>query len=819
MAITDRKSGSASGTSTSNRLGGVPEGIAVKAPVRVATTANITLNGLQTIDGVSLAADDRVLVKDQTAGTENGIYVAASGNWARAGDFSVNGDIVEGTRVYVNQGSTNANTEWAVTTDDDITIDTSSIAWTNVTLAAVPGILASQAEAEAGELNTKVMSPLRTAQELAGGQLPASVTSLAASTTFKLTGIVTPSQITANQNDYSPTGLSTATVLRLSTDATRNIMGLATGASGRILIIHNVGSFNVALKDESASSAAANRFALQSDITLVPDGVAVLQYDATSSRWRAVSGGGGDLVFAEDYGAIGDGVTNDAPAIQAAFDAGNKTVLLRFKTYLVNSTITVPANGTLMSLERGSLKKGANGDMINLGANYAALRGIYLLGQGGSFTGRGVIIGAGDNQEIAGCDITGMSGYCLEFTAIDVGQNFLMHDCLVQRTALGDAIKLPGESPYTQGSTADSSTFGERSFMSVRCGGGRLIDLSGGNVTKIHDSNNIGITFRTGSRYAMITSCRIAGDVDVDGLGHHLANNTIGGNLTILSGVTDATVEIGALAGTFADNSGNSTNRLLGTNATAGNIFGLTLSNNAGDATNDIDIASGRATDRSSTIGISLSAITKRLDANWAVGTNQGMRDSSAAITNTTYHIYLVSKSTGLDADIYAHTSTTVATVITALQAETGGSSYTHARRIGSIVRTGGAIKAFTQNGDEFLWSVYATDASSVAPANTNAASVTLTLPVGIVIDALVLLRWDYVSGAGSILLSSLAVSDQAAGSAIQSAAAATTATVNSSPHRIRTNTSAQIRVRANTTGSTYSIATYGWIDTRDRLT
>lgn len=129
MAITDRKSGSASGVSTSDRLGGIPEGIGVKAPVRLATTANITLSGLQSIDGSMTAEGDRVLVKDQTAGAENGIRTASSGNWTRATDFSVNGHVVKGTRVFVNEGSTQARTEWAVSTADDITIDTTSIAF------------------------------------------------------------------------------------------------------------------------------------------------------------------------------------------------------------------------------------------------------------------------------------------------------------------------------------------------------------------------------------------------------------------------------------------------------------------------------------------------------------------------------------------------------------------------------------------------------------------------------------------------------------------------------------------------------------------
>src|SRR6185437_9853899 len=77
-------------------------GLAVKAAVRVATTANITLSGLQTIDGIALSAGDRVLVKNQTDQTTNGIYNVSSGNWALSSDFQNNTQLASGCRVYVN---------------------------------------------------------------------------------------------------------------------------------------------------------------------------------------------------------------------------------------------------------------------------------------------------------------------------------------------------------------------------------------------------------------------------------------------------------------------------------------------------------------------------------------------------------------------------------------------------------------------------------------------------------------------------------------------------------------------------------------------
>ena len=111
-----------------DRLAGVRSSLAIKAPVVVATTANITLSGLQTIDGVALAANDRVLVKDQTTGAQNGIYVASTGPWQRAKDWNGSGDVVTGTMVLVTGGVTNPG-RWSVTTSGTITIGTTSVAF------------------------------------------------------------------------------------------------------------------------------------------------------------------------------------------------------------------------------------------------------------------------------------------------------------------------------------------------------------------------------------------------------------------------------------------------------------------------------------------------------------------------------------------------------------------------------------------------------------------------------------------------------------------------------------------------------------------
>lgn len=100
-----------------------------KQSVRVATTAAIALAGLQTIDGVVLVAGDRVLVKDQAAGAENGIYVAAAGAWTRATDADSGTKLNAGALVPVEAGTVNADTIWMLKTDGAIIVGATPIAF------------------------------------------------------------------------------------------------------------------------------------------------------------------------------------------------------------------------------------------------------------------------------------------------------------------------------------------------------------------------------------------------------------------------------------------------------------------------------------------------------------------------------------------------------------------------------------------------------------------------------------------------------------------------------------------------------------------
>ncbi len=113
-----------------NYVDSVAAGLSWKNSVVAATTSNITLSGLQTIDGIAVIAGDRVLVKNQTSQPDNGIYFVASGAWVRSGDMDNTTPLNEfnGAAVWVEGGTTQADTGWVVTSNVT-TIGTSAVIW------------------------------------------------------------------------------------------------------------------------------------------------------------------------------------------------------------------------------------------------------------------------------------------------------------------------------------------------------------------------------------------------------------------------------------------------------------------------------------------------------------------------------------------------------------------------------------------------------------------------------------------------------------------------------------------------------------------
>jgi hypothetical protein len=113
---------------TKGYVDALSQGLDNKQSCRAASTANLTLSGTQTIDGVVLAVNDRVLVKDQTTQSQNGIYVVQSGAWTRAADADTWNELIS-AYTFVESGTTNADNGYVCTVDPGGTIGTTNVTW------------------------------------------------------------------------------------------------------------------------------------------------------------------------------------------------------------------------------------------------------------------------------------------------------------------------------------------------------------------------------------------------------------------------------------------------------------------------------------------------------------------------------------------------------------------------------------------------------------------------------------------------------------------------------------------------------------------
>lgn len=103
---------------------------------------------------------------------------------------------------------------------------------------------------------------------------------------MRLTGAITPS-ISANTNDWAPTGFDTTELILVSSSGTYDITGIAGGSKGKTFVLFVV-TGNITLKSESASSVAANRIVMSAEPLLEAGDGAIFTYDAVNSRWRPI---------------------------------------------------------------------------------------------------------------------------------------------------------------------------------------------------------------------------------------------------------------------------------------------------------------------------------------------------------------------------------------------------------------------------------------------------------------------------------------------------------------------------------------------------
>lgn len=246
----------------------------------------------------------------------------------------------------------------------------------------------------------------------------------------------------------------------------------------------------------------------------------------------------------------------------------------------------------------------------------------------------------------------------------------------------------------------------------------------------------------------------------------------------------------------------------------SGVLKGCELSNNGLDATNDIDIAAGKVVDGTGAVIMTVPAITKRLDAAWAVGSGNGGRDTGS-IADAWWYVFAVQRlDTGVVDVIFSQS----------YSAPTLPTSYTYKAYLGPIYRTGGAIKTFKQEGDKFYWTVQVSDEALNNPG-TAAVTKTLTVPPAPRVWAMVIAGFSDTDTAGAnyFLLTSLDQTDttpSATAFTVSNPNTVSGKNTNVVKTEIRTNTSGQVRHRISQSDASVTsiIQTLGWIDRRGKL-
>lgn len=239
-----------------------------------------------------------------------------------------------------------------------------------------------------------------------------------------------------------------------------------------------------------------------------------------------------------------------------------------------------------------------------------------------------------------------------------------------------------------------------------------------------------------------------------------------------------------------------------------GFIYGLTLANNASDANNDIDIAVGRAASGNGVMMVLGSALTKRLDASWVAGTNQGGLDTGSKANSTWYHMYLISN--GTTVDVLFSTSASSPTM---------PSGYTEKRRIGSVYTdSSGNITAFYQVGNEFYWK---TPLLSISGGGSTAGALfTVGTPLGISTLALIYGTAQNTDAANiRRIITSPSVNNLDPATYCNAGAGRSSLTIEIAfSLQVRTDTSSQLRLRTTANAGNITIYTEGWVDDRGRF-
>lgn len=293
----------------------------------------------------------------------------------------------------------------------------------------------------------------------------------------------------------------------------------------------------------------------------LPADSAVAGYVGTSSATRVAMRNRDVLRNVREFGAQGDGTTDDTAAFVAALAAGS--IMIPAGTYLLTATLDVADGRTIQGESRHSvtLLHGFNGDMFTLGTN-VKLADFAAEGQGATYTGRGMTIsGTRAAQMLERLKVVNFEDPCLYFGTA-AGSRALVSGCEMWRI---NALTGSGRFAIVI-DPAQQLAAVPRKFVGLETGGQCSIDFGGSNNTEVIGSILGDLGFGSGEgRGVNITACRLLNDLalDVDGHGITIMGCDVLPQITIAPGADGIVIGPNAYNNLpVIDNSGNSRNQV-----------------------------------------------------------------------------------------------------------------------------------------------------------------------------------------------------------------------------------------------------------------